>query len=223
MGDPAWIPNPKITRFAQSIDTFLLGEWPKQAGASAPNENFFGISAIILGLVVLILMTAILLKKIKLTEIAFLTFTLVILLESYILAHFLGINFYMERYLFPASFGVYLSLGLVAVKLENFKKYTGVSLLALIFLLTATIKQKPVDSRFQTLQEQIPKHTYQTIVATSPFDYSTAIFYLHEKARDFKVYNKKNPTEDVTGWVIIGPNQIYSLDNLNPQTALVLE
>ncbi|MFH1896049.1 MAG: glycosyltransferase family 39 protein [bacterium] len=223
MGNPAWIPNPTLSRFAQSIYTFVFGEWPKQAGVSVPNENFFGIGTVILGLVVLVFLVIVLAKRCKLSNFAFIIFTLTILLESYVLAHFLGINFYMERYLFTASFGIYISLGLVAARLESFKKFTGVALLGLITLLTITIRQKPLDQRFQTLAKIVPEGKYQTIVATSPFDYPTAIFYLYKKAPNFKVYNKQNPTEDLSGWVVIGPNQVDSLSNLNPQTTLVLD
>ena len=239
MGNPAWIPAPTISRLFQTIYTFVFGEWPKQTGVSVPNESILRINPSVFGL--LILLAIVLLvggcwlvdkkKKSNATNncqastinIVFLLFTLTVLAESYILAKFLGVNFYMERYLFPASFGIYISLGLVIAKLEQLKKYTGITLLVIITLLAFTIKHKPIDTRFQALAQEIPDNTYQTIVATSPFDYSTALFYLHEKASNFKIYNKGNPQEDVTGWVVIGENQIYSLEGVDSSKSLIIE
>lgn len=237
MGSPAWIPNPEIGRIFQSIYTYIFGEWPKQAGVSIPNENILGVGAalaggvVITGLVTLLIMQLLTYKESfkypKPASVLPLIFSLTILFESFLLAKFFNFNFYMERYLFPASFGLYLAAGSVlGYSYKEKKKTTAIftiTPLLIIATLMLTIQPKPVDNKFQKLAKQVPQGKYTSIVTKSPFDLPTIELYLHNKAKNFLVYNAAAPQEDVTGWVIIGNRQIYDLSKVDKSNTLILE
>jgi uncharacterized membrane protein len=214
-GNLGWIGVSYLSDIPKTLQIFLFGH-PLGAGG-VPNANNFqyffdGSSA---GLIVLIGMTVLLgiswKNKIKREEFSILTILSVgTLLFLIILSHF-NLKLYVSRYFMPAAVMLYILLAGMTTTI--FKKASSWLVFFIIFLFLI-ISLKPIEYKSEWYQASkfIDKNinSLDYIVTTSPFDYTTMRYY---KGTDrLKYYNKSNPTEDFSGWVVVGnENRLQTL------------
>jgi len=206
-GNLGWIDVTYLSVLPSTLQIFLFGHPPGVGGVPVANafRGFFDGASV--GLLVLligfVLATWLWQKKQKRKEIFLLTSLSLGVLVFLILLSHLNIKLYVSRYFMPAALLVYLLLaGLFLTVFSDRKSWMLVAAVFgfLLFFL------KPISYNTDWSQIVAGKKMgliqAQIFIATNPFDYSTARYYLGEE--NVRYYNKNNPQEDFSGWVVVG-------------------
>lgn len=217
-GNLGWIDVTYFSALPSTIQIFLFGHLPGIGGvpvANAFRELFDGSSV---GLLVLIFGTILFVlnwqKNQKRKEFFLLTgLSLGVLIFLILLSH-LNIKLYVSRYFMPAALLVYLLLsGLILTFFQEKKAWLWTALIFALFL----IFLKPITYHSDWSQIVFLKNygfiTENVFITSNPFDYTSARYYFGEE--NVRYYNKNNPLEDFSGWVVVGnQNRIETLDEL---------
>jgi uncharacterized membrane protein len=217
-GNLGWIGVSYLSDIPKTLQIFLFGH-PLGAGG-VPNANsfklFFDHSSagllILLGIVTLLILSW--KNKVKREELSVLTIlsigTLVFLI---ILSHF-NLKLYVSRYFMPAAVMVYLLIA--GMTTTMFKRASSwlvffVGFLFLILMLEPIQYKSHWYQAHQFVKKEVDSKTY--VVTTSPFDYTTMRYYMG--LGRLKYYNKANPTEDFSKWVVVGDeNKLENLEEI---------
>lgn len=218
-GNLGWIEPSYLSAIPQTLQIFFFGHPAGTGGIPSSNgfKYFFdGSSAGILILVLLAILLAVIWKKtVYKNEFKILAvLSLGTLIFLIILSHF-NIKLYVARYFMPAALLLYLFLSALAAGSFAGKKWKWIIILLIYGLFIFNLK--PLD--YNGGWSQIYRNQNDLlgccsfIVTSNPFEYSTAKYYFGENRVRF--YNRGNPTEDFSGWVVVGnKNRLDDLDEL---------
>ncbi len=218
-GNLGWIGVSYLSDLPKTLQIFLFGH-PLGAGGvpdANPFKLFFDHSSagllVLVGIIILLVLAW--KKKIKREEFSILTIlsigTLVFLI---VLSHF-NLKLYVSRYFMPAAVMIYLLIAGMTVMMFRRASSWLIFFVGFLFLI---LMLKPIEYKsqwyeaHQFVKNEIDSKAY--IVTTSPFDYTTMRYYMG--LGKLKYYNKANPSEDFSKWVVVGnENQLISLDQIS--------
>jgi uncharacterized membrane protein len=237
-GNLGWINPSQLSDIPKTLQIFFFGHPAGTGGVPWSNEFRFFFDGTSAGLMIftLFLVTGTLawVRKIKWREfsilaiISFGTLLLLILLSHGIDLEINGavknisVKLYVARYFMPAALLVYLLLaGLVVSVFKS--KYAWVIVMAIYAVLLMNLKPLTYSSSWSVLyynqDDLLGKE--DVLVAVNPFDYTTARYYFGEDR--VRYYNKSNPTEDFSGWVVVGnKNKITELKDIAQNKKMVV-
>ena len=232
-----WVPVVYLSEIPSTLQFFFYGHQPGKILEPIPNEfrnihfslsheqagNLFdGASLGLLILLTLLAGSIRVWKKNKkyrpalfiLTSLSFGVLTFLILLSQ------IGLRFYVARYFMATAVLIYL---LLAVVISQFKIDWQRAVLGFYVLTLLWLKPIPYDTSWHNVKNDIDLVNAQTIIiADNAFEYATARFHFGEGR--VKLYNRGEPDQDLSLWIIIRPtDQISSLDKYldNPNVIYV--
>ena len=228
-GNLGWIEPTHLSDIPKTLQIFFFGHPPGTGGTPWSNEFsafFDGRSAgLLIFSIFLIVVTVAWVKKIKQKEVLVLTtLSLGTLLFLIVLSHF-NIKLYVARYFMPAT--VLFFLLFAGVLTSTFSKKKSVWLVSIVIYVGMLMMLKPFDysttwTEVWNLKSRGVISENHLIVANGPFEYTTARYYFGEDKVRF--YNPGNPTEDFSGWVVVGnENRIETVSEIadNPNFLIV--
>lgn len=216
-GNLGWIGVSYLSDLAKTLQIFFFGHPPGTGGVPSPNgfrtidvgKNdirqvviFDEFSVGLVLLVAVAVFVAILWGKSR-----FKKEILVLVLMSFgtlvflIALSFVNIKLYVARYFIPAAVLIYLLTAGVFV--NAFKsRYIWVIILAMYVGLMSLLAPIEYDSGWDMLAKERDKYlnSETIIVASNPFDYTTARYYFGKERTRF--YNRGNPEESFS-WVLV--------------------
>ncbi len=206
-GNLGWIGVSYLSDIPKTLQIFLFGHPLGTGGVPTANEFKYFFDASSAGLLILIITIILLViawkKKIKREEffvLSALSFgTLVFLI---VLSHF-NLKLYVSRYFMPAAIMIYLLLAGITVTM--FKKAWAWLVVFIVFIfLIIILKPIAYNSQWYQVSQLIKNNSIENdyVITTSPFDYTTMRYYLG--LGKLKYHHKANPTEDFSGWVVVG-------------------
>ncbi len=232
-GNLSWIDPSHLSDIPRTLQIFFFGHPPGTGGVPWSNEFIFFFDGTSAGLLIFALLLVLFVigwkKDIKRKESLILlmmslgTLLFLILLSQLDIFEMngtkMGIKLYVARYFMPAAVLVYVLLsGLVVMVFK--RRWIWIVLFGLYGLMLLMIKP-PIYAqgwnRVWINQEELIGN--KTVVTSNAFDYTSARYYLGVDR--IKYYNKGNPTEDFSGWVVVGnenritdPNEIVNNANM---------
>ncbi len=214
-GNLGWIGVSYLSDVPKALQIFLFGHPLGAGGVPVANEFqyfFDGSSAGLLILVITIILLVIAWKKkIKREEFFILsTLSFGTLIFLIILSHF-NLKLYVSRYFMPAAIMIYLLLAGVIVTMFK-KAWTWLVVFIIFVFLILTLKPITYNSQWYQVGQLIKNNSIENsyVITTSPFDYTTMRYYLG--LGKLKYHHKANPTEDFSGWVVVGnENRLQTL------------
>ena len=215
-GNLGWIAPSYLSDIPRTLQIFFFGHPPGTGGVPGSNEFIFffdGTSAGLLIFVLLLVLFVVAWKKdIKRKESLILilmslgTLLFLILLSQLDIIEMngrkMGIKLYVARYFMPAAVLVYVLLSGLAVMVFR-RKWIWIVLFGIYGLMLLMIKPPMYAQGWNSVwinQEELIGG--KTVVTSNPFDYTSSRFYLGVDR--IKYYNKGNPAEDFSGWVVVG-------------------
>lgn len=233
-GNLGWIEPAQLSDLPKTLQIFFFGHPAGTGGVPWANEFRFFFDGTSVGLVVfaliISLLTVAMVRRIKTVEFTLLTImSFGTLLFLIVLSHGIdvqtaagvkniSVKLYVARYFMPAAVYVYLLLaGLITEVISKRWVWTGT--LGVYILLLLLLKPLSFNSGWNTVYEnqQVLFPPGTLIVAGNPFDYSTARYYFGQDR--VRYYNKNNPNEDFSGWVVVGnQNRITDLTEIEKNT-----
>lgn len=217
-GNLGWIGVSYLSDIPKTLQIFLFGHPLGTGGVPSSNEfqYFFDGSSAGLLVFVLMIISMMIAWKNKIKREAFFvlgSISIGTLLFLIILSHF-NLKLYVSRYFMPSAVMFYLILAGMTVMLS---KKAWVWLITFIIFILLIFSLKPIDynSKWYQVSQMIKKGEIEAkyIITTSPFDYTTMRYYLGRE--NLKYYHKSNPTEDFSGWVVVGnENRLQTLDEI---------
>ncbi len=226
-GNLGWIDPSYLSDIPKTLQIFFFGHPPGTGGVPWSNEFiafFDGTSA---GILIFVFIAASItlawIKDKKSRELFILTMmSFGTLLFLIVLSH-VNIKLYVARYFMPAAVLVYLIVGAIAGYVFT-KKWAWAAVLIIYGGMLFTLKQ-PVP--FQSGWTQVSDLSSDIIASDSiivvgnPFDYTSARYYFGEDR--VRYYNKGNPHEDFSGWVVVGnENRITDLSQIKDHQNMVI-
>ncbi len=238
-----WVPVAYFGDLPRTMQVFFYGHQPGKILQAIPNEfkqlpfslskeasgklfanNSLGlfVLAVILGGLVNIFSHKTFVKNIKdrknkkvfiiLTSLSFGVLFFLIFLSQ------LGKHFYVDRYFMPVAVIIYL---LLAAIVSGWKKTWQLVFVAGYILTLLWLKPIPYDSSWVQVWSDTSLVNSQTIViADNAFEYATARFHFGEGR--VKMYNRGEPNQDFSLWIIVKPeDQITKLDNYLQQKNVI--
>ncbi len=228
-GNLGWIDPTHLSNIPETLQIFFFGHPPGTGGTPWSNEFaifFDGTSAGLLILAIfLIVVTVAWMKGVKRKEIIILTvMSLGTLLFLIVLSHF-NIKLYVARYFMPAT--VLFFLLFAGILTTTFSKRKSVWLITVFVYVGMILMLKPVTysstwTEVWNLKSLGVITDNHIIVTNGPFEYTSAKYYFGEEKVRF--YNPGNPTEDFSGWVVVGnKNRIDNVSEIkkNPNFVIV--
>ncbi len=228
-GNLGWIDFSYLSDIPKTLQIFFFGHPPGTGGVPWSNEFkyfFDGTSAglLILGLIIC-LFTLAYVKRIKRTEFSLLAImSLGTLIFLIILSHF-NVKLYVARYFMPAAIIVFILLSGLIVKLSK-NKWIWILALGVYCLFLFNLKEIKYNKSWNQIYENDNEliGCCSHVITSNPFDYTTARYYFGEGR--VKYYNKGNPQEDFSGWVVVGnENRLTSVEEIKnyPEAAVIAD
>ena len=227
-GNLGWIDVTYLSVLPSTIQIFLFGHPPGTGGVPTANAfrgifdgSSIGLLVLIGGLVLLTLNWQ---KNQKRKELFLLSgLSLGTLVFVALLSH-LNIKLYVSRYFMPSALLIYLFL---AGSLLSFFPEKKAWLWTAFFFALLLAFLKPISfasdwNQIAKLQEEGLIDKESIFITSGPFDYATARYYFGEE--NVRYYNRSNPEEDFSGWVVVGnENRISNIEELKtiPQAVVV--
>ncbi len=213
-GNLGWIDVSYLSDIPSTLQIFLFGHLPGTGGV--PEANSFADLAInkssifngsSVGLLVLILLTVLFVvawkKNQKRKEFLVLSLISIGTLAFLILLSYVNIKLYVSRYFMPSAVLFYLlGAGLITEVFK--KKWAWLITLFIYALLLLGLNQITYQTGWSQFFKAYEKGLFQKeyIITSNPFEYTSARYYFgKDKVR---YYNKANPMEDFSGWVVVG-------------------
>lgn len=238
-GNLGWIGSSYLSDIPKTLQIFFFGHPPGTGGVPTSNEFKFFFDSSSAGLLILsfilVLMVVAWAKGKKkretmlLATISFGTLLLLIFLSQEFTISWgekkmaLSVKLYVARYFMPAAVLVYLLLaGLVTTVFQN-KRAGWLGVLGAYAIMLFLLKPIPITTKWNQLYQlrQSLLGGKTLIITAGPFDYSTARFYFGKERVRF--FNKSNPQEDFSGWVVVGNQpRINSVETVNQMSAAVI-
>lgn len=217
-GNLGWIDVTYLSALPSTIQIFLFGHRPGTGGVPTANpfRDFFdGSSAgLVVLLLVAILLTVLWMRNARRKEVFLLSVLSLGTPVFLILLSHVDIRLYVSRYLMPAAV-LFILLSSFALTGLCRRKTAWLGSAAIFALLALFLKPIPYDSDWSRIASMREEGVIRakTVVASDPFAYTTARYYFGET--DVRYYNRGNPTEDFSGWVVVGNgNRIDTLDGV---------
>jgi 4-amino-4-deoxy-L-arabinose transferase-like glycosyltransferase len=205
-GNLGWIGASHLSDIPKTLQIFLFGHPPGTGGVPSSNEFRYFFDGSSAGLLVLVFMTVLFtiawLKKRKREELFVLGFLSFGTLVFLIIASHFNIKLYVSRYFMPAAIMFYALLaGMIVVMFKkNYAWVVGLFTFGALILMLKPINHNTHWYEATNFVKRNPQ--FQTIVTSNPFDYTTTRYYFDESK--IKYYNKNNPQEDFSKWVVVG-------------------
>jgi hypothetical protein len=217
-GNLGWIGLSYLSDVPKALQIFLFGHPLGAGGVPVANEFLYFFDSSSAGLLALIAIVISLVvawkKKIKREEFFVLgTLSFGTLVFLIILSHF-NIKLYVSRYFMPAAVMIYLLIAGI-IGMMSKKVWMWLAAFIVFVLLIATLKPITYNSQWYRVSQLIENKKIITdyVVTTSPFDYTTMRYYI--SAENLKYHHKDNPTEDFSGWVVVGnENRLQTIDEI---------
>jgi len=217
-GNLGWIDVSYLSDIPSTLQIFLFGHPLGAGGVPVANEFKYFFDGSSAGLLVLIIMTILLvvawLKKIKKEEFLVLgSLSIGTLLFLIMLSHF-NLKLYVSRYFMPAAIMVYLIIGGMTVTMFK-KAWMWLAVFMGFILLLLMLKPVTYNSSWYQVSEAVKADLTpgMYVVTTSPFDYTTMRYYIGKD--QLKYHHKSNPTEDFSGWVVVGnENRLQTIEEI---------
>lgn len=223
-GNLGWIDASYLSDIPSTLQIFLFGHLPGTGGV--PESNSFKLfmersplfDGSSIGLLILLTMMVLFViawlrnqKKKELLVLSLISFGTLLLL---ILLSYVNIKLYVSRYFMPAAVLFYLLLAGLITEIFKSKWSWLVALFfyaVLLFNLNLVTYQTDWTQFIEGYKQGIFKGEY--IITSNPFEYTSARYYFgKDKVR---YYNKANPMEDFSGWVVVGnENRIEDKEEL---------
>ena len=217
-GNLGWIGVSYLSDIPKTLQIFLFGHPLGAGGVPSANEFKYFFDSSSAGLLVLvglvILLTLSWKKRIKREEFSILSIlslgTLILLI---VLSHF-NLKLYVSRYFMPAALMIYLLFsGIITTMFKQ--AYSWLVFFVVFLLLILGLKPITFNSHWYQISRFISNEltSQDYVITTSPFDYTTMRYYMGTS--HLKYYNKANPDEDFSGWVVVGnENRIQSIEGI---------
>jgi magnesium-transporting ATPase (P-type) len=234
-----WVEKADLSNIPETIQYFFFGHIPGKILMPEPNTfrsfevsfkgNEFTVGPFFdgssLGLVVFALMLALFIllwMKNKIRKEMFLlgmiSFGTMLLL---IVFSWAGLKLYVARYFMPVAVIIYLLLaGMLTTYFKN-KNAWFYCLLVYVLLILLMNPIKYDTAWYQFLNSGLVKEN-EEVVVDNPFSYASAKYYLGEDR--VKLYNRYNPKQDFSLWIIIDQEDIITdLDKIknNPEVNIL--
>lgn len=217
-GNLGWIDPTYLSTLPSTLQIFLFGHPPGTGGMPSSNAFRYFFDGSTAGLLLMVLVAVLIAlnwkndrKRKESLFLSGMSFGVMILLI--VLSH-LDIKLYVARYFMPVAMMMYILLS--GSILTAFGEKRGIYWTAFVFLsMILLLKPIPYDTDWNQISELRKSGDLGSgiIIASDAFAYSTARYYFGEDA--VRYYNKNNPQEDFSGWVIVGnENRIGSTDSL---------
>jgi len=222
-GNLSWIKPVELSSIILNIQIFLFGN-PKgefSAGMPFPNEIYGMATNTLLVLLVIFLCIIIFsLAKYRKREMGLTAiFSFGFLLIVYSLSR-LGMHYMVSRYLLPASFFIFILIG---VWLSRLRPLYLFSFLALYIILLFSIIPTGNSTGYNALLKNIDKYKNNNIYILNSFDYVIAKYYFG--ADKIILYNIDWPQYDSSHWSAMG-NSLKRTENyddlIKDKSALIL-
>lgn len=203
-----WVPNAPISHIPMSLHIFLFGA-PVGVQGVPPALGYRvewltpATVALVLTVAVTSLIVYLVVKRRFDQTLSFLAFMAFFPLALTWALQAAALQLYVERFL--SGTALFLSLFLVLAlahlsKREYLVAITG-AYVFLVVLVQPWTHKSSFTSLTQTAEQFIGKNT---VIFSSPFDFTVARFYLGEQDRyGIRVYNIADPDEDLSSWAII--------------------
>ncbi|MEA2007413.1 MAG: glycosyltransferase family 39 protein [Patescibacteria group bacterium] len=217
-GNLGWIGVSYLSDIPKTLQIFLFGHPPGTGGVPYPNQfNLISVGKNVIhevplfdeysiGVVVLSLFcvfgTLIWIKDKTKKQVAVLSLMSLGTLVFLILLSFANIKLYVARYFMPAAILIYILIAGIFVTAFH-KKWAWIAVLAIYCGLLALIQTPDYAKGWNYIwvnQDELVGD--KIVVAGDPFAYTSARYYFGEDR--VRYYNKGNPTEDFSGWVVVG-------------------
>lgn len=211
-GNLGWIEPTYLSVLPSTLQIFLFGHPPGAGGMPSANAFRYFFDGASVGLLLLILIATLLIlnwkndrKRKEFFLLSGMSFGVMVLLI--VLSH-LDIKLYVARYFMPVAVLMYILLS--GSILSAFEEKKALYWTTLVFAgLLLLLKPIPFDTDWSEIAMQRASGALGsgTLVASNAFGYSTARYYFGTDG--LRYFNKNNPNEDFSGWVIVGnENQI---------------
>lgn len=217
-GNLSWIEPSYLSDIPETLQIFFFGHPAGTGGVPWSNEFRYFLDGSSAGLIIFSVMIALFFanyKKSKQKEelkiLAIMSFGTLIFLV--ILSH-LNIKLYVARYFMPAAVLIYLLFSTLVVEYSK-NKFAWVIALAVYALFLINLEPLRYNSSWNEVYHFDKESPEKTLIITSnPFDYTSARYYFGEDR--VKYYNKSNPKEDFSGWVVVGnKNRLTSIEEVD--------
>lgn len=238
-GNLGWIDASQLSDIPKTLQIFFFGHPAGTGGVPWPNEFRFFFDSTSAGLIIfsamLVFITVIFMRMrykkavaeeqavpdyfYALVIFAVLSFGTLIFL---ILLSHINIKLYVARYFMPAAIFIYILFSALAVKTFS-SKFTPYVALAIYLGMIMLLKPPVIATGWNTIYQSQEKTLgcCDLVVTSNPFDYTTARFYFGKDR--VRYYNKSNPTEDFSGWVVVGnENRITDLETIKNNHSMVV-
>jgi len=225
-GNLGWIGLSYLSDIPKALQIFLFGHPLGAGGIPMANEFLYFFDGSSAGLLVLMIITILLIvawkKKIKREEfmiLGILSFGTLILLI--VLSHF-NIKLYVSRYFMPAAVMIYLLIAGLTVMISK-KVWMWLVVFASFIFLIGILKPIGYNSQWYQVSQLVKNDSIESdyVITTSPFDYTTMRYYIGDE--NLKYYHKANPTEDFSGWVVVGnENRLQTLEEIKSLKSFVI-
>jgi len=216
-GNLGWIDVSYLSDLPKTIQIFFFGHPPGVGGVPSPNSFrfFFDDSSVglLILLAIIVIFTYAWIKEIRKKEIFILgAISFGTLLFLILLSH-LNIKLYVSRYFMPAAILIYALTAILVVEVFQQRMAWLGAVLVYAVMLAMLSPIKFYNGWYQLYNFDDDALSNKIVVASNPFDYTTAKFYFGEKRVRF--YNRGNPSEDFSGWVVVGnDNKIEDIGKL---------
>jgi 4-amino-4-deoxy-L-arabinose transferase-like glycosyltransferase len=217
-GNLGWIEPSYLSDILETLQIFFFGHPAGTGGMPWSNEFRYFFDGSSAGLIIFSVMLALFFANYKKSQqkkelkiLAIMSFGTLIFLV--ILSH-LNIKLYVARYFMPAAVLIYLLFSALVVEYSK-NRFAWVMALAVYALFLISLEPLQYNSSWNNVyhfDKELPKKTL--IITSNPFDYTSARYYFGEDR--VKYYNKSNPTEDFSGWVVVGnENRLTSIKEVS--------
>lgn len=218
-GNLGWIDPVDFSSLPSTIQIFLFGHPPGTGGVPSANNFRLLFDQSSFGLLVLVfsacLFTYLWNKSNSVRKPIFVLLgislgTMVLLI---LLSH-LNIKLYVSRYFMPAAVIFYLLFSALIISVfSSWRSWT----LSLVIFLLLLINLQPIKytTDWSHIAGLVKDEVLKTdkIIALNPFDYTSARYYFGEA--NVRYFNKNNPAEDFSGWVVVGnDNRLETTEKL---------
>jgi uncharacterized membrane protein len=238
-GNLGWIEPSQLSDIPKTLQIFFFGHPAGTGGIPWPNEFRYFFDSTSAGLMIFLSMLTLFViismkiscnnqhsEKKSLPDYYYAMLILAIMsfgtLVFLILLSHIDIKLYVARYFMPAAIMIYLLFSALVLKVFS-SRYSWLIFLVVYLAMIAMLKPFSYSHGWSQLYQQQKEvlGCCDLVVTSNPFDYSTARYYFGKDI--VRYYNRNNPTEDFSGWVVVGnENRITDLDIIKKHPEMVV-
>ncbi len=232
-GNLGWIPSAQISDLPKTLQIFFFGHQPGSGGVpesvefiklykDIPFSDGTSMGVLLFALIIVMLSYVWFKGKEKKEVFVLAVISLGTLLFLIILGHF-NLKLYVSRYFMPSALLIYLLFaGMITLIFNSRWAWiaTFVIYAALIFFLVP-VKFQGGWTEASGFIKEYPIFEKSIIVTDGPFSYTSARYYFGEER--VRYYNRSNPTEDFSKWVVVGnENRITDLADIEKNNEMIV-